>query len=112
MQPTASSSAKARYSGASDGPDALMWSPPAASEPTAAAAVRSPGAATAAAGGSSRPRLASKIVVPSPPPASSDPSLKALKRSIKSKVAEKAQATVQEAQADRAVVSVALVFFY
>lgn len=96
MQPTAASSAKARYSGASEQPDSEMWSPPSAHE-----------AAAAAAAGSSRPRLASKIVVPSPAaPAAGDVSLKALKRSIKSKVAEKAHATLKEAHADTLGVSV------
>jgi hypothetical protein len=93
MQPTAASSAKARYSGASEQPDSVMWSPPSGHE--------------AAAAGSSRPRLASKIVVPSPAaPAAGDVSLKALKRSIKSKVAEKAHATLKEGRADTLGVSV------
>lgn len=97
MQPTASSTAKSRYSGASDGPDAHMWSPP-----VDAPAVEASGHMA----GSSRPRLASKIVVPSPAAAPAAPSLKALKRSIKSKVEQKAQATLQEGMADAAAVSV------
>jgi hypothetical protein len=101
IQHTASSSAKSRYSGASDGPDAHMWSPPAEAAAAEAAAAE-PGA------GASKPRLASKIVVPSPAAAAPAPSLKALKRSIKSKVAEKAQATLQEGMADAAAVSVIL----
>jgi hypothetical protein len=45
-------------------------------------------------------------VVPSPAPAAAaDVSLKSLKRSIKSKVAERAHATLQEAKADTAAVS-------
>lgn len=98
LQPTASYTAKTKAAAAADA-DPLVWSPPLTPEASDAAASQGGSSAAAAGAAASRPRLASKVVVPSPAAGSKagrEPSMAALKRSIKEKMAAKAQATVQE----------------
>jgi hypothetical protein len=113
LQPTASYMAKTKAAAAADA-DPLVWSPPLTPEASDAAAVPQSGSGAAGGAVASKPRLASKVVVPSPAgKAAGEPSMASLKRSIREKLAAKAQATLaQDSSSSAGKVSRALCYLW